>query len=162
MFHEYPKWVYPDGDAAKGVIVHDALQEAVHNAAEEVAPTVVTKTYPDGSTATGLPPLPDLSPAATYELTAAEDAMQEMADVVADAKAAASLAGGTTDTYIAGAASNPWTDTTPATPNPNPVVGDDAPPAEPTADSLRAKLDAAGIDYDKRWGVKRLQAALSE
>jgi hypothetical protein len=27
-FQEYPKWVYPNGDATKGVKVHDAEQEA--------------------------------------------------------------------------------------------------------------------------------------
>lgn len=31
---------------------------------------------------------------------------------------------------------------------------------EPTAESLRAQLDAAGIAYDKRWGVKKLQELL--
>lgn len=27
-FQEYPKWVFPNGDASKGVKVHDAEQEA--------------------------------------------------------------------------------------------------------------------------------------
>jgi hypothetical protein len=41
-------------------------------------------------------------------------------------------------------------------------------PSEPTAaeadtvESLRARLDAAGIEYDKRWGLKRLQELLPE
>jgi hypothetical protein len=29
-------------------------------------------------------------------------------------------------------------------------------------ESLRARLDAAGIEYDKRWGLKRLQELLPE
>lgn len=29
-----------------------------------------------------------------------------------------------------------------------------------TVESLRAKLDAAGIAYDKRWGIDKLKAAL--
>jgi hypothetical protein len=32
--------------------------------------------------------------------------------------------------------------------------------AEGEADELRAKLEAAGIKFDKRWGVAKLQAAL--
>lgn len=34
--------------------------------------------------------------------------------------------------------------------------------AEPTVEELRAKLDAAGIEYDKRWGVEKLKAALPQ
>lgn len=33
-------------------------------------------------------------------------------------------------------------------------------PAEDTKEALQAKLDAAGISYDARWGIKRLQEAL--
>lgn len=33
--------------------------------------------------------------------------------------------------------------------------------AEETKESLQAKLDAAGISYDARWGLKRLQEALA-
>jgi hypothetical protein len=38
-------------------------------------------------------------------------------------------------------------------------------PTEPealTVEELRAKLDAAGIEYDKRWGVEKLKAALPQ
>ena len=35
-------------------------------------------------------------------------------------------------------------------------------PGEETAESLRVKLDAAGIEYDKRWGIAKLKAALPE
>ena len=46
-----------------------------------------------------------------------------------------------------------------------PVWLDDGEPQEEPAkaddkDSLRAELDARGIEYDKRWGVERLRAAL--
>jgi len=54
MKQEYPKWIYPDGDVAKGFIVKDAEEHAAR--ASE------TKTYADGSMATGLAPLPDQSP----------------------------------------------------------------------------------------------------
>ena len=43
------------------------------------------------------------------------------------------------------------------------VIGEAGPaPADdaPTIESVRAKLDALGIDYDKRWGVSKLQALL--
>lgn len=33
-------------------------------------------------------------------------------------------------------------------------------PAEPTVESVRAQLDAAGIEYDGRMGLKKLQALL--
>lgn len=33
--------------------------------------------------------------------------------------------------------------------------------ADETVESLRAKLDAAGIEYDKRWGIDKLKAALA-
>ncbi len=34
--------------------------------------------------------------------------------------------------------------------------------AAETVESLRAKLDAAGIAYDKRWGLAKLQDAAKE
>lgn len=34
--------------------------------------------------------------------------------------------------------------------------------AAPDLESCRAELEAKGIPYDKRWGLKRLQEALSE
>lgn len=36
----------------------------------------------------------------------------------------------------------------------------DESPTEPTVETLRAQLDAKGIAYDNRWGVKRLSEAL--
>lgn len=33
--------------------------------------------------------------------------------------------------------------------------------AAPTKEALQAQCDAAGIEYDKRWGVARLQEALA-
>lgn len=36
----------------------------------------------------------------------------------------------------------------------------DESPAEPTVESVRAQLDAAGIEYDGRMGLKKLQALL--
>lgn len=35
-------------------------------------------------------------------------------------------------------------------------------PVEETVDTLRAKLDAAGVAYDKRWGIDKLKAALPQ
>lgn len=35
MHQEYPKWIYPNGDASKGVIVHSAEQEAAHAVSRE-------------------------------------------------------------------------------------------------------------------------------
>lgn len=40
------------------------------------------------------------------------------------------------------------------------VVESTSGPKEITADELRAQLDAAGIAYDKRWGVAKLAEAL--
>lgn len=57
MFQEFPKWVYPDGDAARGVLVHSAEQEAA------LLPKVETKTYEDDTQAIGPAPLPAESPA---------------------------------------------------------------------------------------------------
>lgn len=58
QFQEYPKWVYSDPtDAATGVLVQNAEEEAALN-----VPAIETKTYDDGTTATG--PAPDESPAA--------------------------------------------------------------------------------------------------
>lgn len=84
MFQEYPKWVYPDGDATKGVKVASAEEEAA------------------------------LAPAPVDEV-AADDAATAAAEEVVH-----------------------------------------------TVESLRAALDAKGTAYDNRWGVKRLQQALSE
>lgn len=37
------------------------------------------------------------------------------------------------------------------------------PPSEDDdIDAIRAKLDEAGIEYDKRWGIKRLKELLPE
>lgn len=44
-----------------------------------------------------------------------------------------------------------------------PFVADDAgagEAAEPTVEAVRAQLDAAGIEYDGRMGLKKLQALL--
>jgi hypothetical protein len=38
----------------------------------------------------------------------------------------------------------------------------DESPAEPTVESVRAQLDAAGIDYDGRMGLKKLLALLPQ
>lgn len=49
---------------------------------------------------------------------------------------------------------------------PEEVAQEEAAEQEETAvdekDELRARLDAAGIEYDKRWGVSKLRAALGE
>lgn len=34
--------------------------------------------------------------------------------------------------------------------------------AEPSVEAVRAQLDAAGITYDRRWGLARLQQALKD
>ena len=47
MHQEFPKWVYPNGDASKGVIVQNAEQEA---ALAPAAPEIVN--LDDGVTAT--------------------------------------------------------------------------------------------------------------
>lgn len=36
----------------------------------------------------------------------------------------------------------------------------DEAPAKPTVESVRAQLDAAGVEYDGRMGLKKLQALL--
>jgi hypothetical protein len=61
MFHEYPKWLYPEGAAP--VLVQNAEQESA------VMPKVETKAYSDGTTATGPTPLPVESPAASEPAT---------------------------------------------------------------------------------------------
>lgn len=44
------------------------------------------------------------------------------------------------------------------------MIGEAAPSDESaeTVETLRAELDAAGIEYDKRWGVAKLKAALPQ
>lgn len=49
----------------------------------------------------------------------------------------------------------------PAVPPPVAPVVDQAPAAAPsTAEEARAELDRRGIEYDKRWGLAKLLAAL--
>lgn len=45
---------------------------------------------------------------------------------------------------------------------PEPMPEAVEPETEETVESLRAKLDALGIEYDARWGLKRLAALMPE
>lgn len=56
MHHEYPKWIYPGGDAARGVLVRTPDEEAA------IAAKAETKVNPDGTKASPAP-LPNASPA---------------------------------------------------------------------------------------------------
>lgn len=114
MFHEYPKWIYLGGDAARGVKVHDADDEASVLAREEIARQVATVATADDAGEL----LKRMG--STLVLSPEEEAV---ADDVATAAA-------------------------------EEVVH--------TVESLREALDAKGIAYDNRWGVKRLHAALGE